>query len=195
MEARGTEEDMGEAMLANGRAACRSGRPHAGRGVARLAGRLAMALMAIAPLIACGFQLRAWQLDGVFHVEGEDAPALVRAVQRGLRESGAASAGDADDADIVVRLADEREARRGVSLTPGGRVAEYEVSLQVSFVAEAADGETIIPRRVVRAERVYSLDVNNLVGSREEEALIRGELRRALAERVVRNLAAVANAR
>ncbi len=189
-------KDMGEAMLASeGTVAARSRRFRAGLGMARLAGRLAMALLALAPLMACGFQLRAWQLDGVFHVEGEDAPALVRAVQRGLRESGAASAGDADDADIVVRLADEREARRGVSLTPGGRVAEYEVSLQVSFVAEAANGEAIIPRRVVRAERVYSLDVNNLVGSREEEALIREELRRELAERIVRNLAAVANAR
>ena len=61
--------------------------------------------------------------------------------------------------------------------------------------AEGAGGAAIVPRRVLRAERVYSLDVNNLVGSREEEALILGELRALLAQRIVRNLVAATGAR
>ena len=167
-------------------------RPSRHRGVAL--GRAA--LLAAAALVAgCGFQLRAWELTGTFHVVGEVAPALDRAVRRALKESGAAIATSAAGADIVLRLADEREARRGVSLTPGGRVAEYELALSVAVVAEGAGGAAIVPRRVLRAERVYSLDVNNLVGSREEEALILGELRTLLAQRIVRNLVAATGAR
>ena len=165
----------------------------------RGAGGLALghaALLAAAALVAgCGFQLRTWELTGTFHVVGEVAPALDRAVRRALTESGAAIASSAAAADIVLRLADEREARRGVSLTPGGRVAEYELALSVSVVAEGAAGAAIVPRRVLRAERVYSLDVNNLVGSREEEALILADLRAELAQRIVRNLVAATGAR
>ena len=154
----------------------------------------AIALLAVVLLAGCGFQLRAWELTGAFHVEAEDAPGLGRGLESALREAGADIAPVADDADIVVRLADERESRRGVSLTPGGRVAEYEVALAVSFVVEDAAGAAIVPRRGLRAERIYSLDVNNLVGSREEEGLIREELRAELVRRIIRNLVAATGA-
>lgn len=155
---------------------------------------LAIALLAAVPLAGCGFHLRTWELTGTFHIEAEEASALARGLEGALREAGAGIAAVADDADIVVRLADERESLRGVSLTPGGRVAEYEVALVVSLVVEDAGGAAIVPRRGLRAERVYSLDVNNLVGSREEERLIREELRAELVRRIVRNLVAATGA-
>lgn len=155
----------------------------------------AIAIMAAALLAGCGFHLRSWALEGTFHVEALRAPALARALEAALGDAGAALANTADAADVVVRLADEREGRRGVALTPGGRVAEYEVALTVSFVAEEAAGGQIVPRRALRAERVYRLDETNLVGSREEEGLIRRELRQDLAQRIVRQLVAATGAR
>ena len=123
-----------------------------------------------------------------------DAPGpLSRALEQALRESGAAIV-EADAAAVIVSLSDERETRRGVSLTPGGQVAEFEIALQVVVAAQDAKGKAVVARRTVRAERVYRLDVNNLVGSRAEETLILRELRADVAQRIVRSLGAAAGA-
>ena len=50
----------------------------------------------------------------------------------------------------------------------------------------------LVPTRTMRAERTYRLDIDNLIGSREEETLIVRELRADLVQRVVRSLGRVA---
>ena len=62
------------------------------------------------------------------------------------------------------------------------------MSLAVSFGAQDAEGEELVPTRTLRAERTYRLDLDNLIGSREEETLIVRELRADLVQRMVRSL-------
>ena len=137
----------------------------------------------------CGFQLRTWDLAGLERVRvvASDAPVLRRELERALGQAGVMVAEPGGE-DMVVRLSDERESRRTASVTGGARVAEYEMALSVSFGVQNAEGGEMIPTRTLRAERTYRLDIDNLVGSREEEALIVRELRIDLVQRMVRSI-------
>ncbi len=148
------------------------------------------ALLAVMLAGGCGFQLRTWDLAGLERVRvvGADAPVLRRELERALDQTGVTVAETRGEGDVVVRLSGERESRRTASVTGGARVAEYEMTLVVSFGVENAEGEELIPTRTLRAERTYRLDVDNLVGSREEETLIVRELRADLVQRMVRSL-------
>lgn len=139
---------------------------------------------------ACGFQLRTWDLAGLERVQvvGADAQVLRRELTRALTQSGVVLTETRGDADVVVQLSDERESRRTASVGGGARAAEYEMSLAVSFGAQDAEGEELVPTRTLRAERTYRLDLDNLIGSREEETLIVRELRADLVQRMVRSL-------
>ena len=155
---------------------------------------LAAVIGLAAALSGCGFQLRAWELSGAFAVTSAAPGPLGRELERALQRSGAAIVDAAAAAAVVVRLFDEAESRRGVSLTPGGQVAEYEIVLQVAFAAEDAQGKPILAKRSLRAARVYRLDESNLIGSRAEETLILRELRADLVQRIVRSLGVAADA-
>ena len=159
------------------------------RGVPRV-GMAGCILLAVALVGGCGFQLRTWDLAGLERVRvvGADAPVLRRELERALDQTGVTVAETRGEGDVVVRLSGERESRRTASVTGGARVAEYEMTLVVSFGIENAEGEQMIPTRTLRAERTYRLDVDNLVGSREEETLIVRELRADLVQRMVRSL-------
>ena len=155
-------------------------------------GRLLAALAVAAAMLAggCGFQLRTWDLAGLERVQvvGGDAPLLRRELARALTQTGVVVTQAGRDADVIVHLSGERESRRAASVTGGARVAEYEMTLSVSFGAHDAQGQELIPSRTLRAERTYRLDVDNLIGSREEETLIVRELRGDLVQRMVRSL-------
>ena len=139
---------------------------------------------------ACGFHLRTWDLAGLERVQvvGANAQVLRRELTRALTQSGVVLTEARGDADVVVELSDERESRRTASVGGGARAAEYEMSLAVSFGAQDAEGEELVPTRTLRAERTYRLDLDNLIGSREEETLIVRELRADLVQRMVRSL-------
>ena len=150
----------------------------------------AFAMTAGLLVAACGFQLRTWDLAGLERVQvvGGDAPVLRRELTRVLMQSGVVLTEARGDADVIVQLSGERESRRTASVSGGARVAEYEMSLAVSFGAQDADGEELVPTRTLRAERTYRLDLDNLIGSREEETLIVRELRADLVQRIIRSL-------
>ena len=70
-----------------------------------------------------------------------------------------------------------------------------ELALEVTFSVEDSAGKELAPERSLRVARVQRIDVDNIVGSSEEEALLRDEMRQELASRMVRSLAMVAKAR
>lgn len=150
----------------------------------------ALAMTAGLLVAACGFHLRTWDLAGLERVQviGGDAQVLRRELSRALTQSGVVLTEARGDADVIVLLSDERESRRTASVSGGARVAEYEMSLAVSFGAQDTAGGELVPTRTLRAERTYRLDLDNLIGSREEETLIVRELRADLVQRMVRSL-------
>lgn len=157
--------------------------------------RVAVVSALLATLLGCGFQLRNWDLSSAFgsaSVVAGDGVTLDDALVRALAYSGLEVV--PEGSDVVLRLSQEREERRSAAVTAAGRAAEVELALEVTFSVQDAAGKELAPERSVRVARVQRIDVDNIVGSSEEEALLREEMRQELASRIVRSLALVAKA-
>lgn len=140
----------------------------------------------------CGFQLRTWELASTFEtarIEADHGVDLDLDLGRALESAGVRLV--ETDADVVVRLSDQRDDWRSVSVTQGARTAEYELALQVGFRVTDREGNDLAPRRVLRSERVARLDRDNLVGSSDERRLLAAEARDDLVARMVRTLDAL----
>lgn len=156
---------------------------------------MAVASVVLATLPGCGFQLRNWDLSSAFasaSVVADEGVTLDEALVRALGHSGLEVV--SEGSDVVLRLSQEREERRSAAVTAAGRAAEVELALQVTFSVQDAAGKEFAPERNLRVARVQRIDVDNIVGSSEEEALLREEMRQELASRMVRSLAMVAKA-
>ena len=147
------------------------------------------AWLPIVSIAGCGFQLRTWDLAPAFdtaRIETERGVDLDIDLARALESAGVRLVDL--DAEVVVRLTEQRDDWRSVSVTPGARTAEYELALQVRFAVMDGDGGELAPARVLRAERVARLDRDNLLGSSEERRLLAAEARDDLVGRMVRAL-------
>ena len=141
----------------------------------------------------CGFQLRAENVAETFATARLEADASVdfaRQVGRALERAGVSLV--AGEADVVLQLARQEQARRTASVAADGRVAEYELALAVEVAARDRTGAVLIPANVLRNERVARLARDNLLGSSDEEALLAAQLREELSRRIVRALDAAA---
>lgn len=150
------------------------------------------AWLAILASTACGFQLRTWDFTTAFdtaRIDAEHGVDLNIDLASALESAGVRLV-DADAA-VVVRLSDQRDAWRSVSVTRGARTAEYELALQVTFAVDDASGAELAAARVLRSERVARLDRDNLIGSSEERRLLAAEAREDLVGRMVRTLDAL----
>ncbi len=155
--------------------------------------RALLAIAVLAMLLGCGFQLRSWDLSAAFasvSVVATPGVSVDEALVRVLGYSGVEVVDEGGDA--VVRLSEEREERRSAAVTAAGRVAEVELALEVMFAVQDAVGQELAPERSLRVARVQRIDADNIVGSSEEEALLRDEMRQELASRMVRSLAMLA---
>ena len=156
--------------------------------------RIAWAGTWLAMLVSagCGFQLRTWELASTFEtvrIEADHGVDLDLDLGRALESAGVRLVDS--EADVVVRLSDQRDDWRSVSVTQGARTAEYELALQVGFRVTDQEGNELAPERVLRSERVARLDRDNLVGSSDERRLLATEARTDLVGRMVRILDAL----
>lgn len=156
--------------------------------------RQAMALLALAPLGGCGFELRRWDLGSAFdtvairRARGVD---LHRDLAAALRTAGLEVLGGAAGADVAVELSRQRQQRRSTAVV-AGRATEAELTLEVAFAIHAADGRTLFAEQVLRSARRANLDADNILGASAEQALLRSEMRADLVARMLRALGAVA---
>ena len=165
-----------------------------------------LALFAVLSCTACGFQLRTFELDANIEravLEGAAAGTtlgsdLRRALQQAGVELVAATAAETTDpiaSDLHVQLLAVRERRRSISVTGAARAAEYELLLDVNYgLRDGADAELLAPRWL-NVQRVYRVDRNNLVGSNEEENLLRDEMRSDAVAQILRSIGQVSQER
>ena len=145
----------------------------------------------------CGFHLRGSGLESSIDTaevrEVGRAP-VSRELTRLLRGAGVTIVDEEDGASTVIELLSQKEGRRGVSVTDRTKTAEYELSLEVKFRVRDNIGE-LVPERVARVERVYRLDSTNIVGSHEQESLVRSEMEREVVRQIVTVLEAAVRTR
>lgn len=151
-------------------------------------------------LAGCGFHLRGNELSANFeraYVSSVSAVTIERQLARSLGFAGVEVVTDRSAADVVIDLTAQRDNRRSISVTERVRTAEYEISLEIRYrivAQEPAGADTepvqtlLVEERSIRVARTYRLDRNNIVGSSEEQALLRGEMEQDLVQQILRSL-------
>ena len=155
-------------------------------------GRAGLLCVVALLVAACGFHLRTWDLGTALeavHIDTDATVDLDRELAQAIRSANVRLTTETEDADVVVRLSEQRQNRRSAAVT-AGRAAEYEMSLSIRFALESASGEVLTAPSELTSERVARLDRDNIVGSSEEQALLVREMRADLVERIVRVLGA-----
>lgn len=156
--------------------------------------RTAVALLLSVTLVsACGWHLRGTLalpegLDRVYLNSQPDARVLSGMLQDLLAANQVDVVDSPAAAQMVINLLSYREERRVVSIGDNTLVTEYELIAQAEFSIEDAQGNTVLPPSDASVVRAYQFDQDNVLGKAEEERLIREEMRRELAQQIIRRL-------
>jgi LPS-assembly lipoprotein len=150
-------------------------------------------------LSACGWHLRGSvagedklamtaPLDLVIIAKDDHSP-LVNALRESLpgykiNELAASTANS-----YTLNLGSEKLDRRTAGVGSDALTSAYELTLRVDYSIINAAGSTITPRETsARISRTYNYNVNNANGAAQEEELVLQEMRRELAQSVLRRL-------
>jgi LPS-assembly lipoprotein len=159
--------------------------------------RAALLCVALFWLAGCGFALRG--SDVATHVEAAFVRAAPRVdvsaeLERSLRDNGVRVLDAADPDAVTIELFEQQQDRRIVATTEQAQAAEYRLELRVRYSIIGALGTVLVPQTWATTTRVVSIDRNNLVGSSQEQVLVRGEMSRELVQQILRSLAATTRA-
>lgn len=90
---------------------------------------------------------------------------------------------------LTLNLGSEILDRRTAGVGSDALTSAYELTLRVDYSITNATGATITPRDTsARTSRTYNYNVNNANGAAQEEELVLQEMRRELAQSVLRRL-------
>jgi LPS-assembly lipoprotein len=146
-------------------------------------------------LSACGFQLRGTG-DVQFALKELDVSARntygesVKQVREVLQDNGVRVY---PGAPYRLVLSNERENQRTASYTSAARSAEYELTMALDYEIRGAQN-LLLMNNQLEAQSFYAVDGNNLIGSDQEAAQLREEMRRDLVQQLVQRLQQVSPA-
>lgn len=154
-------------------------------------------------LSGCGFHPRGsiTQLTdlGSIYVDAARNLSLTETVRDALKDAAFTLAPNRDEADILLRLVDEEESERVLSVTSNGRISELQLSHAINMlIAESADGQPpAYPPQPsynrVEVLREYTYDETGVLGKENEARILREEMRQELVRQVVlRTIASLA---
>ena len=149
-------------------------------------------LVLMGSLLSCGFQLKGTQNLGTRSLEGmrvsliaaNPRAELTSDVIQALRLSGAEIVAG-KEGEVTLRIGSERFTRRNLALTAQARAAEVELGVATQFSLYRGS-EELLSETTASVTRNMLDDPGNVVGKNEEMRLLRREMRREVAEQVVR---------
>ena len=108
-----------------------------------------------------------------------------------LRDSGATVTSTKDGADAVLDLSKENFTKRTLSVDPDtGKEREFELSYSVSFELRKSDGTVLVKNQTVNLVRDYVFDADQVIGKSREQNVLKKEMRRDAAQRILTRLSA-----
>jgi LPS-assembly lipoprotein len=130
-------------------------------------------LLAAAILLAgCGFKLRG----------ALDLPEDIRTESDGIGASTSIT-----DADASITVSSEQFSRRVLSIDPAtGKEREIELAYTFAFRVSRGDSPTVIENGRINLLRSYVFNSDSVIGSSNEEDLLRKEMRRDAARQLMR---------
>jgi LPS-assembly lipoprotein len=153
--------------------------------------RLAIAAALVLPS-ACGFHLqgRAALPAEVKspYVEAPDVQSdFVQSLRHALLTNGATLVPEKGKSSAVISILQDQMTRRVVSVSAANQPNQYEVTYTVR-VTVTAGGKELLPAQEVTATRTYSFSEPLLLAKGHEEDVLREDMARDLADRVMRLL-------
>lgn len=164
--------------------------------VRRVPAWLCVALLALA-VTGCGFQLRGSaslppeMASTWLQVQDRSSP-FVRELELLLRANDVTLV-DGPGADVAeLKIRRERISRRALSIAGDARVREFELVFDLEFELKGAGGDLLLRPETLRLERDFQFDEQEILGAANEEELLREDLRRSMAQMLIRRLEAFA---
>lgn len=158
--------------------------------------RLLLASLLLMLVVGCGFRL-AGSIDSanlvgtrVVDASRSAGSELAWSLEQDLKLRGVQASAEGEGRRVL-RVLGETFERRPLTLTSDARTAEYEVVGRAEFELLGSDGRVLIPARSILADGVYLRDASRLLGSSQEEARLREEIRGELVRRILIAVAAV----
>jgi LPS-assembly lipoprotein len=140
---------------------------------------------------ACGFQLRGvatLPFESIY-VQAPAKSLLAQQIKRAVRSGSSTRVPERpDEAEVILQIVNELQERRILSLTGGGRVAEYELSYRVVFRLTDAQKREHIPASEIVLRRDYSYRDDAALSKESEEALLYRSMRDDAVQQLVRRL-------
>jgi outer membrane lipopolysaccharide assembly protein LptE/RlpB len=150
-------------------------------------GKILCGLGVLLALTACGdWHLRGTRTDLVsirtVAINGASAPILTQALRRELSLSGVSVRRRADSEAVIELTTEEFDT---------GKVREIELSLEVGITVRNKDGDLLAPYQNLNWVRDFIFDETALLGTNEQEQVIRRGLAEDAAKTVVLRLEAI----
>ncbi len=160
-----------------------------------LLARLAIVLLCLATLSACGFSLRGHAplpsgIDTVHLQTGSTA--LRNHLRLALEANGARIAPEKKGADATLVIAAESFDRRVLAVDPGtGKSREFELVYNLNFRFSGRDGKALLASQALKLRRDFVFDDDAVIGKSREEGVLIEEMRRDAASQIMRRLSAL----
>jgi len=154
--------------------------------------RRALALLLLATLAGCGFQLRGsatLPFDTVYvpGASGGIALDLKRNIQAGTN---AKVVDDPKNAQAVLEFSREERQKVILSLTGTGAVSEYQLRYLVSFRVHDAKGKDYVPTNTIELTRDVTFNDAQVLAKETEEQLLYRDMQSDMVQQIMRRLAA-----
>jgi LPS-assembly lipoprotein len=128
---------------------------------------------------ACGYHLRgAYDLPGgmkTILLQG-GTPAFRDQLNEVLKTSSGQLAKSPDDADVVLKIYNDRIERRVVSLSERGRSNQFELDGQLEYELRDKNNKVLVERSPIKLRREYFNDQQDIIAKDNEETVIRNEM-------------------
>ncbi len=145
-------------------------------------------ILALLWLSACGYHLQgSFDLpEGLKNIYIQGASAQLRSsLKKSLRSADALLLDQPENADVVIKVVNEKMSRRVLSLNERGRSNEYELYYVLDFLLLDAKGKVLTATQPIEITRDYFNDQEALLGKNNEEQVIRGEIYRQAVKAVL----------
>ena len=147
-------------------------------------------ILLVLSLQGCGFHLKGQQsLSPVLaslEVQGGDQ--LARLIRGQLAELKAGAGPKPDASSARLHILSEHFSRRVLSLDSAGKAIEYELTYHASYWVDGADGKPLIETQNNQMSRSYYSSGEEELGRQGEADLIRQDMIRTMADRILRQL-------
>lgn len=144
----------------------------------------------------CGFHLRGnlplSDTLSLVAVESSDS-ALRQEVVEALEGAGAAVVEDAVAARAVIKLHDITYQRNVRTLDTRGKANGYTLVYSVKYSVTGQDGAELRKAKALRMERDFNFDSNQLLQAENEERVLREDMVKDMAQRIMRQLSTIAS--